>query len=48
LNPDIIVWVNTKPAKDTFVAPPYYDFRVKSVNDEIIGDIIERIKTKRI
>lgn len=54
LNPDVIVWVDTKKeshvpeADEQFERPKEYDLKFKNVDDETIYDIIEKIKTKRL
>lgn len=54
LNPDIIIWVDTEVEsktqawEDQFEPPKEYDFRLKSLNDECIDEILERVRTKRI
>lgn len=54
INPDIIVWVDKKNKvhnkewDEQFEAPQEYDFRLREIDEQVIEDIIEKIKTKKI
>lgn len=50
LNPDIIVWIDTESDDGSvkFERPKEYDLRFKSIDNETVSDIIERIRSKRL
>jgi acylphosphatase len=54
LNPDIIIWVNTKPssgnkeADEMFVQPIHYDARFRKIGKNEIEEVVERTLSKRV
>jgi len=54
LNPDIVIWVDTKKDsgnaawEEQFEPPKLYDLKFKTIDEDTIPDIIEKVKTKRL
>ena len=54
LNPDIVIWVDTKKDsgnaawEEQFEPPKLYDLKFKTIDEDTIPDIVEKVKTKRL
>lgn len=54
INPDVIIWINDKTecmyeeVNNSFEPPKLYDLKYNKITEETIGDIVEKINSKRV